>query len=108
VFNMSGNVAEWENSCDGAGNGRVRGGSRSSSPTGLRCDADALKPINDNNDPEIGVRCCLCIPARPRTASAAVRTRQPFTLRTRAEDAPPRPPHQRASASTPPRLSALR
>lgn len=68
LFHMSGNVAEWENSCDAQGNCLVRGGSRASQQDAddiardalkaARCDAlldqDRLTP-----SPDIGFRCCL-------------------------------------------------
>jgi hypothetical protein len=68
VFDMSGNVAEWENSCSGM-NGEsdtcnVRGGSFDS-PDGsssLLCamSATAQPPLPRNNTtPDVGFRCCL-------------------------------------------------
>lgn len=80
LFNMSGNVAEWEDSCEPVvvrpgeppvESCRIRGGSRASAiptPTDgnagndreLQCDVDApLKPRRDNTDPNVGFRCCL-------------------------------------------------
>jgi hypothetical protein len=59
---MSGNAAEWEDSCDadvGAGDlCRVRGGSDCSNAQELRCDADAKK-TRDFADDHTGFRCCL-------------------------------------------------
>jgi formylglycine-generating enzyme len=54
--NMSGNLAEWENSCD-ADNCRVRGGSYLSSPDEIRCDASRLVP-RDQAPEDVGFRCC--------------------------------------------------
>jgi formylglycine-generating enzyme required for sulfatase activity len=66
VYNMSGDVAEWENSCDGAGdagpmdNCVVRGGSymANSDPTQLACNA-TKSVARDTTSPDIGIRCCL-------------------------------------------------
>ncbi len=64
LFQMSGNVAEWEDSCDnftGMGdNCLARGGSFQSSSTALACPADAteLTPRNAQSV-GIGFRCCL-------------------------------------------------
>ncbi len=67
AFDLTGNVAEWENSCDktqasGAGTDacRARGGSfaPSSSPQAdLRCDADRILPRNAFAA-DVGFRCC--------------------------------------------------
>ncbi|WP_438015147.1 SUMF1/EgtB/PvdO family nonheme iron enzyme [Sorangium sp. So ce315] len=69
LYNMSGNVAEWENSCDALGNCLVRGGSQISDRDHLLC---GVKPPVDGgpreppasrgrleSDPNIGFRCCL-------------------------------------------------
>jgi len=64
---MSGNVAEWEDSCDGtaaAANCNLRGGSYKASgvDTTLRCDAartEARLPANAALLADIGFRCCL-------------------------------------------------
>jgi formylglycine-generating enzyme required for sulfatase activity len=62
LFQMSGNVAEWEDSCSAAvgpnDNCRVRGGSYLSSDTDLLCDADLLH-TRDYGGPEVGFRCCM-------------------------------------------------
>jgi hypothetical protein len=62
LYHMSGNVAEWEDSCTGTtlqtDDCRVRGGSFQSGQTDLRCDADLLHP-RDYTGPEVGFRCCL-------------------------------------------------
>ncbi|WP_437567996.1 formylglycine-generating enzyme family protein [Sorangium sp. So ce542] len=71
LYNMSGNVAEWENSCN-ATTGRclVRGGSQISDEDHLLCGVKAPEegmakelPADrdrlDDDDPNIGFRCCL-------------------------------------------------
>jgi hypothetical protein len=62
LYDMSGNVKEWEDSCDvysGDSDAcRVRGGSYTSPEAGLRCDADETFPRNTAS-PEIGIRCCI-------------------------------------------------
>ncbi|AGP39760.1 formylglycine-generating enzyme family protein [Sorangium cellulosum] len=70
LYNMSGNVAEWENSCN-ATTGRclVRGGSQISDKDHLLCGVKAPEegtkelPADrerlDDDDPNIGFRCCL-------------------------------------------------
>jgi formylglycine-generating enzyme required for sulfatase activity len=68
LFDMSGNVAEWENSCAGGGPGNggpgndscsVRGGSFQSASTAdqLACGAQDLVPRN-STAANIGFRCC--------------------------------------------------
>ncbi|HQY63501.1 MAG: SUMF1/EgtB/PvdO family nonheme iron enzyme [Myxococcales bacterium] len=60
LFHMSGNVAEWENSCDGTALGsncRIRGGSYDSG-SGARCDAADSAPRDRNVSASIGIRCC--------------------------------------------------
>lgn len=61
IFDMSGNVAEWEDSCIDAGardvRCRVRGGSFASSDVEVACAADALQDINTPSA-RIGFRCC--------------------------------------------------
>jgi len=62
LYQMSGNVAEWEDSCS-ASTGtsdtcQVRGGSYLSDSTGLRCD-DGVTKARDTTSPDIGFRCCL-------------------------------------------------
>jgi len=70
VFDMSGNVLEWEDSCEtnpapedgGTGPGtdlcRIRGGSILSGEAGLSCDADFNEPRN-HAPPLVGFRCCV-------------------------------------------------
>jgi len=67
IYMMSGNVAEWENSCDTAGsssdagqmdNCLLRGGSVGGNATTDRCDALLAQPRN-YRDPSVGFRCCL-------------------------------------------------
>jgi formylglycine-generating enzyme required for sulfatase activity len=59
---MSGDVAEWENSCSGDAGAndtcRLRGGSFQSGMNSLRCDADFSKPRSFSAG-TIGFRCCL-------------------------------------------------
>lgn len=59
---MSGNVAEWEDSCNGnngmADNCRLRGGNYGSFQAQLRCDADVQLP-RDYSSAQVGFRCCL-------------------------------------------------
>ncbi|MCC6521753.1 MAG: SUMF1/EgtB/PvdO family nonheme iron enzyme [Polyangiaceae bacterium] len=59
LYHMSGNAAEWEDSCDALGQCRVRGGSVTSDQTGLRCDADGHLDRLDDTNGEVGFRCCL-------------------------------------------------
>jgi hypothetical protein len=59
LYNMSGNAAEWEDSCDMNGQCRIRGGSYSSDPAGLACDASDFRARLDNTNNDIGIRCCL-------------------------------------------------
>ncbi|WP_437314581.1 formylglycine-generating enzyme family protein [Sorangium sp. So ce385] len=69
LYHMSGNVAEWENSCDAEGNCLVRGGSRASVPDAddvangtlkaARCDAGSYARRRDDTNPNIGFRCCF-------------------------------------------------
>jgi Sulfatase-modifying factor enzyme 1 len=59
LYNMSGNAAEWEDSCDMGDQCRIRGGSFSSGPAGLTCGADDLHGRLDNTSGEISFRCCL-------------------------------------------------
>jgi formylglycine-generating enzyme required for sulfatase activity len=65
LLEMSGNVAEWEDSCSGA-NGAgdscaVRGGSFTDGPSGLRCDSGGAVVTQARNAQanNIGFRCCL-------------------------------------------------
>ena len=62
VYQMSGNVAEWEDSCNGANGAadicRIRGGSFASDQSELSCGADtSIK--RDTRTAQIGFRCCL-------------------------------------------------
>lgn len=63
VYDLAGNVAEWENSCESdapdAGC-RVRGGGYVHSGSGIRCDAGdtLLWPRNNSRASEVGIRCC--------------------------------------------------
>jgi formylglycine-generating enzyme required for sulfatase activity len=67
VFQMSGNVAEWEDSCDGTtptSSCNLRGGSYAAADTAatLRCDAPRTEvrlPVDGNVLADVGVRCCL-------------------------------------------------
>ncbi|AKT43044.1 uncharacterized protein CMC5_072710 [Chondromyces crocatus] len=56
---MSGNAAEWEDSCNASGQCRVRGGSSLSGAAALRCDASEFRDALDNSDGLVGFRCCL-------------------------------------------------
>jgi formylglycine-generating enzyme required for sulfatase activity len=62
LWQMSGNVREWVNSCDGStgasDNCRLRGGSYLDGENDLRCDADDSMP-RDAVEPDIGFRCCF-------------------------------------------------
>jgi formylglycine-generating enzyme required for sulfatase activity len=60
VFDLSGNVAEWEDSCDISGaetRCRLRGGTFEAQPQGLRCDTDASN-VWSLATQRIGFRCC--------------------------------------------------
>ena len=76
LYDMSGNVAEWENSCasylDGGGGDagadggmtdlcNVRGGSYVSGAAGLTCKTNSAQPprARDVTADDIGIRCCL-------------------------------------------------
>ncbi|WP_437276111.1 SUMF1/EgtB/PvdO family nonheme iron enzyme [Sorangium sp. So ce375] len=70
LYNMSGNVAEWENSCDATGKCLIRGGSQLSDRDHLLCgvktptmsEEKELPPSKDrltDDDPTNGFRCCL-------------------------------------------------
>lgn len=67
IYQMSGNVAEWEDSCDGSvANSacRVRGGSylSANNQAALRCDASrsvTRLPTNAEDLKDIGIRCCV-------------------------------------------------
>lgn len=66
-YDLTGNVAEWENSCQraasdpeatGEDNCRVRGGAFTGTKPTLRCDADRTEKRLDNTRPDVGFRCC--------------------------------------------------
>lgn len=67
VYQMSGNVAEWEDSCSGdtaTSSCNVRGGSYAANDTAatLRCDAPRTEvrlPADGNVLADVGFRCCL-------------------------------------------------
>jgi formylglycine-generating enzyme required for sulfatase activity len=56
LFDMSGNVWEWEDSCSGD-NCRIRGGSFANSGSALSCGADAALP-RGSTGAQVGFRCC--------------------------------------------------
>ncbi len=62
LYQMSGNVGEWEDACSGASGASdtclVRGGSYASSGAQLRCDAN-LALARDSKPDTVGFRCCL-------------------------------------------------
>jgi formylglycine-generating enzyme required for sulfatase activity len=62
IFDMSGNVAEWEDACSGASGSadpcRSRGGSYSDASGALRCDADVESSTRGATSATIGFRCC--------------------------------------------------
>jgi formylglycine-generating enzyme required for sulfatase activity len=61
LLDMSGNVFEWENSCESTGGAtdkcRIRGGGYNSNGTNLRCDVAADAP-RSTATVTIGFRCC--------------------------------------------------
>lgn len=61
LFDMSGNVAEWEDSCDTTSgaldNCRIRGGSNKDGDQALKCNADRIEKRNANPT-DVGIRCC--------------------------------------------------
>ena len=68
LYHMTGNVAEWEDSCDASGTCRIRGGSFLSGSTnaqGLRCDdlsrtqARVAADADRETLRDVGIRCCL-------------------------------------------------
>jgi formylglycine-generating enzyme required for sulfatase activity len=54
--NMSGNVAEWVETCDRQ-DCSIRGGSYLSGPADLRCSSPRFERLG-NNLPDVGIRCC--------------------------------------------------
>jgi formylglycine-generating enzyme required for sulfatase activity len=61
LFDLSGNVWEWEHSCDGTAGGtdlcRLRGGAFDSPELDLACAADLTRP-RDTQRSDVGFRCC--------------------------------------------------
>jgi len=62
VYDLCGNAAEWEDSCDtdtggGFDDCRIRGGARHDDENGTRCDADAKAKRNERSI-FVGFRCC--------------------------------------------------
>jgi formylglycine-generating enzyme required for sulfatase activity len=65
VFDLSGNVFEWENACNPGGDAsdhaidfcNTRGGSFRTDIAGLRCD-DGLQYTRESAPDEVGIRCC--------------------------------------------------
>jgi formylglycine-generating enzyme required for sulfatase activity len=60
IFDLSGNIWEWEDACDGfdgASNCRMRGGSFNDVAFGLRCSADPI-PGRLSHANDLGFRCC--------------------------------------------------
>jgi formylglycine-generating enzyme len=58
IYDLSGNVAEWEDACDENDECRVRGGSFGSVEEELKCRAQAVMDRRDES-PTIGFRCCI-------------------------------------------------
>jgi Sulfatase-modifying factor enzyme 1 len=62
IFDLEGNVAEWEDACDGATGAtdkcRTRGGSYADSASALGCLATDASLQRDATSPEVGFRCC--------------------------------------------------
>jgi formylglycine-generating enzyme required for sulfatase activity len=61
LFDMSGNVKEWADSCDENDNCRVRGGGAYDRESNLRCAADDRSPRSHATADDIGVRCCAAL-----------------------------------------------
>lgn len=64
LFNMSGNVAEWERSCSGSGSAEaclVRGGAFSDGPYELACNG-SRSMASDAVAADVGIRCCAELP----------------------------------------------
>ncbi len=63
LFDLCGNVAEWEDACTGSSGASdaclARGASFTTKPTAqLRCDSTAVMPARSTTSAEIGFRCC--------------------------------------------------
>jgi formylglycine-generating enzyme required for sulfatase activity len=67
IYDLGGNVSEWENSCSKIVTDlnasqddvcRIRGGSYKSGKASLQCNADPQKPARSFVAPDIGFRCC--------------------------------------------------
>jgi formylglycine-generating enzyme len=64
VYDLSGNVCEWEDSCNGTSGAsdmcRVRGGSAFNDSASLRCDADSSSARGSAGviGRDVGIRCC--------------------------------------------------
>jgi hypothetical protein len=64
IFDMSGNVAEWEDACTGYTGPKetclARGGSFASpTETSVKCSAGGDQPTRDTRRPDLGFRCCV-------------------------------------------------
>jgi len=60
LFDLSGNVDEWEDSCEGTARSdlcRRRGGDILDNPDYITCDQDYAAP-RDVHEPNVGIRCC--------------------------------------------------
>lgn len=62
VYDLGGNVAEWEDSCDAENDiarCRIRGGSFKHNANGIRCDAGSTLSLSRlSTDDAVGFRCC--------------------------------------------------
>lgn len=66
IFDMSGNVWEWEDSCE-TQTGEMdkchrRGGGYTSTDTDLDCSTASANIMRNNSDPRTGFRCCADLP----------------------------------------------